>query len=169
MSNGVCMTKIGRAVSNSGPLIHLNEVKSIKVLTVVKEILIPEEVYRETRIRIGKNIRLRQLSSEAKNYAKLIYERYFLDLGEAQALALAKQEGINLFFTDDSDARLVAKYLGLDVHGTVGIILRAYKENIISKKNAKEVIVDLGKISSLYITSDLINYVLKKLDSSRLV
>ena len=46
-----------------------------------------------------------------------------LDEGEAEALALAREERLSLVLVDEKDARRVAVRLGLRVLGTVGILI----------------------------------------------
>ena len=48
-----------------------------------------------------------------------------VDPGEASAIALAHEIEINFLITDDLDARKLATKLGLDIIGTLGILLRA--------------------------------------------
>jgi predicted nucleic acid-binding protein len=48
-----------------------------------------------------------------------------LDRGEAQALALAAQVKADWLLTDDAAARVVASQQGLEVHGSLGVILWA--------------------------------------------
>lgn len=48
-----------------------------------------------------------------------------LDGGEAAAIALASQLGADWFLTDDAAARLLAQQTGLEVHGSLGIVLWA--------------------------------------------
>lgn len=48
-----------------------------------------------------------------------------LDPGEAEAIALAKELGITTLLIDEAAGRSKAMELGLDVVGTIGILLRA--------------------------------------------
>jgi len=48
-----------------------------------------------------------------------------LDRGEAQALALAAQVKADWFLTDDAAARVVASQQGIEVHGSLGVVLWA--------------------------------------------
>jgi len=77
---------------------------------------------------------------------------------------LALQEKADYFLTDDLDARTVANVHGVEAHGTVGIILRAFREKIISKEKAIEKLNGLYAISSLFITKDLIDHIVKSIN-----
>jgi len=46
-----------------------------------------------------------------------------LHYGEAQAIALARQLGSDWLLTDDAAARLLAESQGLEVHGSLGLVL----------------------------------------------
>ena len=92
---------------------------------------------------------------------------YNLDLGEAEAISLALQEKVDYFLTDDLDARQIAKEFKLETHGTIGIILRAFKEKIISKEKTIEKIKELKTNSSLFITQDLISEVVESVKNFR--
>ena len=48
-----------------------------------------------------------------------------LDAGEAEAIALASEIGAGLLLMDESDGRAEARSLGLQVTGTLGVLLRA--------------------------------------------
>lgn len=51
-----------------------------------------------------------------------------LDEGESEAITLAIQERAEVVLLDDSLARLVARRLGLQVTGVVGVLIRAKRE-----------------------------------------
>lgn len=50
-----------------------------------------------------------------------------LHRGEQEALALATKHEDALLLTDDTAARLAAGVLGLGVHGTIGVLIRAIR------------------------------------------
>ncbi|MEK6915416.1 MAG: DUF3368 domain-containing protein [Nanoarchaeota archaeon] len=156
-----------RVVSNTGPIIHLTEISLINSLNLFSIILTSKEVAEELskhKISIPKRIKIKELTSYSKDSTKLFMENYNLDIGESTAIALALQEKINCFITDDLDARNVAKNYYLEVHGTVGIILRAFREKIIDKKTAINKVNELYNKSSLFITKDLVNSVIKSIE-----
>lgn len=152
------------AISNTGPILHLCEINYLKALRIVKNVFVPPEVWRELkRSKIGgklektKFIKTAELGKRGKDLASLLVRKYALDLGEAEAIALAKESNIDLFFTDDLDARDVAKRMELKPHGSVGILLRAHREGILAQKETIDALHKLHSDSSLYITSDLVN------------
>ncbi|MBS3092907.1 DUF3368 domain-containing protein [Candidatus Pacearchaeota archaeon] len=156
-----------KIVSNTGPIIHLNEINFLKALDVFSDILIPEEVANELRknkISILSKIKIVRLTSESKDKAKIITNEHNLDLGEAEAITLALQEKIDYFITDDLEARQIAKKYFIETHGTIGVILRMLKTKLIDKKTAIEKINELKTKSSLFITQDLINEVIKAIN-----
>lgn len=160
------MAKIDRAVLDAWPLIHLSQIDAYDILKVVKKIIIPQGVLEEIKLGSIKlaNIKVVDLSSESKDISKVLSEKYSLGLGESQVIALAKQENIKFIFTDDMDARTVAKSYWFEVHGTIGLALKAFKEGIITKGRAISVVNDLDKKSTLFLTTDLIKYILNEIE-----
>ncbi len=110
-----------------------------------------------------KNILRSSLSLQYKNIAKIITEQYDLDLGEATSIALAQQERISFFFTDDLEAREIAKIFHLEVHGSLGILLRAFREKRIGKDEAISVVKKISTQSSLFLTSDLVRWIIQEI------
>ena len=156
-----------RAVSDTGPIIHLSEINLIKVFDIFSEVAIPEEVEKElknSKILLFKKIRILKLLPDFKDKVKILTNQENLDLGEAFAIVLAIQEKANYFLTDDLDARSVAVKYNLEVHGSIGIILRAFREKIIDKKTAIEKVNELYSKSSLFITRDLVNEVIRAIE-----
>lgn len=165
------MERINSAVFDTGPFIHLHEIDFLKALKLFKKIFIVEEVLNEIKnnkilisnIKKTKSIKLVNLNSTFKDSAKFIAESYYLDLTEAQSISLALQEKAS-FFTDDLDARNAAKDFNLEVHGTVGIILRAYRNGVITKNIAVNKVKELYSNSSLFITKDLVDWIIEQIN-----
>lgn len=61
---------------------------------------------------------------------KLLYE---LDRGEAEVIILAKEKEIREVLIDEKVVRMQAKILGLEVVGTLGLLLRAKKKGVLSE------------------------------------
>jgi len=155
-----------RAVSDTGPVIHLSEINLAKVFDIFQEVAIPEEVEKELKnlkVSIFKKIKILKLLPDYKDKVKVLTNQENLDLGEAFAIVLAMQEKADYFLTDDLDARNVALKYNLQVHGTIGVILRAFRDKIIDKKIAMEKVNELHSKSSLFITKDLVDGVLRSI------
>ncbi|MBS3176659.1 PIN domain-containing protein [Candidatus Woesearchaeota archaeon] len=160
------------AVFDTGPFIHVNEIGSLKILRVIKKIKITLQVAEELRelkneLNIYRHIEVKKLFPQSKDLARYLIEKFDLDLGEATSIALCKQEKISLFFTDDLEAREVAKVFGFEPHGTLAIILRALRERYISKKEASDLVKKIHRQSSLFITSDLIRWIQHEIEKYR--
>ncbi len=131
MWSGDSVARIKNAVLDTGPLTHLGQIDSLKVFRVFQDILLSEDVVRELgdASRLPANCKVSRLKGRAKDMSKLIMEEYGLGAGESTAIALAKQEGASLVFTDDLEAREVARSYGLEPHGTLAIVTRTYREH----------------------------------------
>ena len=126
-------------VSDSSPLIHLSQIGRLSLL---KEffggLLIPPAVYREVviegrgrpgseEVREASWIRVVEIRN---NHLKKLLQ-FILDEGESEAIALALEANASLVLLDDREARIQAKRLGLQVTGTLGVLLRAKKLGLI--------------------------------------
>ena len=161
-----------RVVSDTGPLMHLAEIDLIKAFDAFQEVYAVQEVIIELKRNkvkddVFRKIKPVNLEPKFKDVAEILVNKFSLDLGESQSIALALQEKVAYFLTDDLDARTVANVHGIEAHGTVGIILRAFRENIISKKIAIKKVNELYAMSSLFITKELVEQVIKSIKDFR--
>jgi len=160
------MERIKIAVSDTGPLLHLSEIKAMNLLDIFVQIVIPPEVVEElgkNNISLSVSILPEKMNAESKDYSRSLQERYGIDLGEAESIAIARQKGINLILTDDLDARTLAKRLGFEVHGSLGIVTRAYAVGLIGKDETVRIVTALHKESSLFLTKDLVDWVIGRI------
>ena len=162
-----------RAVSDSGPIIHLAEVNCFHVLRLrIAEVVIPAAIYNEvTRYnRPGSKelkesgIAVIELSEEEKVLAKRLCSTYGIEVGEAEGISLCISRGYDLFFTDDADARDVGELYSIEVHGTAGIIAKAFRSGSLSYEKTKQVMLELHKKSSLYMTQRVYKIVMEMIE-----
>lgn len=150
-----------RAVTDSGPIIHMAEIGLFRALNCF-DLIVPEAVYSEVdkKDAPGKaeisSLRMEKLSGKEKEFAAFIMSKYEIGLGEAETLSIAKNRGIKLVLVDDLDARETAKDIGLEPHGSVGILLRAYRDGKLSKNDTIDGLESLVDNSSLFIPRYLI-------------
>src|SRR3989344_9564974 len=152
-----------KAVIDAGPSLHLVEIGAERALHVFS-LITPSGVVEEVRV-MPKGITV--VDNYDKNLVSALQNEFSLGLGESECIALAKAEKISIFLTDDLDARTTALSLGLEPHGTIGILLKAFKLGLLGKKDAIEFVKRLKSSSSLYITSELVGYILQKIATEK--
>ena len=82
-----------------------------------------------------------------------------IDKGEASAIALALEMTDRTIILDDYKARQIAEKLGLDVTGTLGVIIKAKKKGII---NSVKPYLQKLKSTNFRLTSELEQEALKE-------
>lgn len=120
-----------RGVADSSVLIALSTIGQLELLhqRFPEGILVPHAAWREV-VETGRG---RPGAAEVasvswitvsglqdKNLVSLL--RTELDEGEAEAIALCREQGTEVVLLDEKDARRVARRLGLAVLGTVGVL-----------------------------------------------
>ncbi|MBI2105807.1 hypothetical protein HYT56_03145 [Candidatus Woesearchaeota archaeon] len=151
--------------SDSGPLIHLNEIHSLQLFKIFSKIhittIIKEEI-KKYEIKLPSRFVVDNIN---KDQILLISERYGIDLGESSTIWLCKSLNISIFLTDDLEARETAESLDLSPIGTIGIILRSFREDIIKKEDAIILLKEIYQSSSLFVTSSLIQYAIREINN----
>lgn len=125
-------------VSDSGPLIHLARINKIELLKIFfDEVYIPEAVYNEINSQndlpgskeVEKYGWIKKKIIDHKTAKELLMDR--LDEGESEAIILAKKIDADLLLIDDLAGRNTARNQNIDVMGTLGVLDRASKKNMI--------------------------------------
>jgi len=117
-------------VSDTGPILHLAEAKLLELLQNTGEVHIPQMVDAEMKELHPPWINhkpawivINTLSPDELKGAESLYLAGFMDLGEAEAIMLTKRLKPDWFLTDDVEARIFANSLGIEVHGSLGVVL----------------------------------------------
>lgn len=151
------------AVSNSGPLIHLNEIGQIRLLNLFSSLIVPHSVIEETgRINLKKISIMEVSSKETADFIKTI-RKFKLQKAETDALYLANKFSF-IFLTDDLEARNAANKLNIEVHGSLGIIALAYKKGLINLEIAKQLVIELYNNSTLFLTKAIVELAIKEME-----
>ena len=119
-----------RIVSDSGPLLHLSEARALQVLELTGDVYVPRQVVGEVAClvadwRTPTWMSVEPLLEPYVSEAVAWQQAGLLHAGKAAAMALARQVGADWLLTDDAAARLFASALGIEVHGSLGILLWA--------------------------------------------
>jgi uncharacterized protein len=118
-----------RAVTNSTCLIGLERIERLDILPqVFNSVFAPPAVAKEVRTSLD------WLKVQAvANPSVVIALRTQMDEGEAEAISLALELENVLLILDDKKARRVAQQMSLKVIGTVGMLLRAKRQEVIAE------------------------------------
>ncbi len=155
-----------KVIVNSTPLIALCHVNRLDVLKeLYGEVTIPQAVYDE--ISVKENSVCKKTVDEALEWihvqkiqnimAKAMFKSQLHD-GEVEVMILAKEQDADIVIIDDQNAKKYAKYLGLPVTGTLGILIRAKQEGYIAELKP---ILDVMVQNGIYIKTGLIEHCLE--------
>jgi predicted nucleic acid-binding protein len=115
-------------ISDTTCLIGLTNIGQINILRdLYGSIIITPEVMKEYGAPLPEWI----VTKEVKDIRKIALFDKFLGLGEASAIALAMETENSMLIVDDRRARQYALDLGLEIIGTFGLLILAYKNGII--------------------------------------
>jgi predicted nucleic acid-binding protein len=144
-----------RLVTDTGPVLHLHEAGALHLLSLIGEIFLPPMVAAELHSLVPSlppnQAKIQILSAPAQRRASEWTAAGLLHSGEAEALALSLELKPDWFLTDDAAARLMAEQLGIEVHGSIGVVLWAAVNKLAKKSEAETFLSGLEK-SSLWMS-----------------
>ena len=123
-----------KAIADTSALIALEKINLLDVLSkIYSEIILPEAVISEFGTPAINCYSVRKVESPL---VKLLCDNLNLGKGESEVIALSKDTGVRIII-DDLKARKIAETLGLNIAGTIGILLKAEKLGLIESAYAK--------------------------------
>ena len=154
-----------RVIVNTTPIIVLAEIGKLELLKeLYGEITIPTAVYNEVlEKKDAASLQLEKASgwihveiiNSPESYA--MYKAK-LHAGEVEVMILAQQDPkADLLIIDDNAAKKTAKFLGLTVTGTMGVLLRAKREGLIDKVAP---LLDKIRENGFYLSEKVVDMVL---------
>ncbi|MCL5429436.1 MAG: DUF3368 domain-containing protein [Chloroflexi bacterium] len=148
-------------VCDTGPLLHLSEAGAIHLLRLAGEVLIPPLVAEEfmaasSKQKIPKWVAIHQLDQSLRERVSQWIDGREVNPGEAQAIGLALHLKSDWLLTDDALVRKFAETLGLEVHGSLGLLLWAVAAKHIGGREARQFLNGLNR-SSLWISKRVMN------------
>lgn len=154
-----------KVIVNSTPMIILGKTGLIEVLhKLFGEITIPEAVYDEITFKSDVASRLIKESDWIKiahigsTVDRSMYKSK-LHAGEVEVMMLAQEDsGDILVVIDDNAAKKTAKYLGLKVTGTLGILIMAKRRGHI---DSVKKVIGLMKRHGFFVSERIENMALK--------
>jgi predicted nucleic acid-binding protein len=145
--------KVKIIVCDAGPVIHLHEAGILSLLRKIGEVFVPQRVQSEvsSTIHFEKDwpewLQVISLSRNELKEAEMWTKIGDLHEGEAEAFVLARTLKVDWLLTDDSSARYFASNMGLEVHGSLGIVLWNVAHKYLSTKEGISALRSLRKTS----------------------
>lgn len=162
-------TKFAVVVADAGPLIHLDELAALDVLSDCTAVFVPNAVWLEVQRHRPQalqqsNVKLiRQRPPPPSIKINAITALYTLHHGEREALALCLDHAIKVLLSDDTAARLAAKNLNITTHGTLGLLIRAVRNRLLTPAEVLELLTIVPKQTTLHIRPSLLNEIIARL------
>ena len=160
-------------ICDAGPIIHLDELGQLALLEDFAAVYVPTQVWNEVTthrpsalIVAAKQFKKIDVSITPESLFTSVAPSFSLDLGEQAALVLMKEYPEAIFLTDDAAARLAAITLGYQVHGSIGILLRAIRRNQLTKDAVMRLLKELPSRSTLYVRKGLLDEIIVQLERS---
>lgn len=164
------MAATDEVICDAGPLIHLDELSALDLLTDFSAVFVPRDVWAEVErhrpealSRAGVGLLQTTVQVEADPAVDTLIQTLSLGAGEQAASLLARQHPSALLLTDDAAARLAAEGLDLRVHGTLGILIRAVRRGQRTPQEIVELLGSLPARSSLHIRAEFLASVVSQL------
>jgi predicted nucleic acid-binding protein len=170
------MDKIDLAViADAGPVIHLDELGCLYLLADFGRVIIPEAVWMEVQrhrplalASVGDWL-VCQSPIQSSPVVMALAPLYSLHAGEQEALHLCAEFGGHcLLLTDDTAARMAAKSLGIEAHGTLGLLIRAIRRQCLTKSDVLVLLREVPHRTTLHIRPALLAEVISDVEANPL-
>lgn len=160
-------------VSDTTPLISLMKAEALAILEpLFNEVLIPDAVFSELTTNPdfsdeAETIRscsfIKIVTVKEQQSVELLQRATGLDLGESEAIIYADSIKADVLLMDETRGRQVARTMGIYYMGTIGVLLFAYEEKVLSASDVVEILNRL-KNANRHISEDLIQYAISKIN-----
>ncbi len=159
----------GMAVCDAGPIIHLDELDSLDLISDFHPLIITKSVqleitkHRQSALHHKRIVfKVIDIITPPEPRLLILSKALSLDKGELESLSLIQENPDAIFLTDDAAARLAAEELGYKVHGTIGIILRAIRKKIRTPKDVVKLLNRIPKDTTLFLRPSLLEKIIQK-------
>ena len=159
-------------VSDATPIISLLKIDQLHLLHgLFQEMFIPQAVYDELTLnpvfekeamQIKECSFITKVEVGEESSVNLFQRVTGLDRGESEAIIYTDSIGADLILMDEIKGRKIAVQVGLRVMGTLGILLEAYEQGLISKEEIFSGL-DILKNSGRYISEALYKQLTEKI------
>ena len=140
-------------VCDAGPVIHLQEAGLLHLLyacgTLSVPVLVQEEICANSSMEFiwPHWINVIRLDAKAIQHANFLSRSSDLHGGESEAFVLCETLKADWLLTDDAAARLFAATLGMEVHGSLGVVLWNVAHHHLDQEQGLSALTALSKTS----------------------
>ena len=153
-----------RETTDTGPLIHLEEINAEKVWNLFPAINVPDVVIAEIKFQPtegnqtikDKRFKVVKTNNKILKISKRLFDEYDMGKNDSIILAHSIYNESEMLFTDDLELRNIARLEGVKPVGTAGILYLAFLYDMITYDALFEYLDLLVTDSSLFITRDII-------------
>lgn len=159
-------------ISDTTPIISLLKINQLELPHhLFGEVQIPDAVYEEliSNAKFQKEAEkilraeyIKKVIVEDKKSVTLLRRATGLDAGESEAIILSDEIKADLLLMDELKGRQVAKQMGLNIMGTVGILMTAFDEELLSAEEIEQCI-DVLRSNGRHISEKLYEQLMEKI------
>lgn len=134
-------------ISDTTPIISLLKINRLNLLEkLFGEVLIPNAVYNEltTNKRFSDEAELiihasyiKTVSVSNPEAVRILRMATGLDQGESEAVVLTDELKADILLMDEAKGRTISTQMGITVMGTIGLLISAYEDNLITSEEAR--------------------------------
>lgn len=134
-------------ISDTTPIISLLKINRLNLLEkLFGEVLIPNAVYNEltTDKRFSDEAELvihasyiKTVSVSNPEAVRILRMATGLDQGESEAVVLTDELKADILLMDEAKGRTISTQMGITVMGTIGLLISAYEDNLITSEEAR--------------------------------
>ena len=142
-------------VSDTTPIISLLKIKRLDLLEKsFGEVLIPNAVYEELIaderfMEEAKTIReasyVKNVSVSNPEAVRILRMATGLDRGESEAIVLTDELKADILLMDEAKGRKISGQMGIRIIGTIGLLISAYEDRLITAEEARKCIDELQR------------------------
>lgn len=158
-------------VCDAGPLIHLDELGSLDLLSDFVKVLVPNAVWLEVENHrpgalLNPDVPLQRVNPEGAVPPELnaLAQIFTLHAGEWDALRVAMEIPQGILLSDDTAARMAARNLHIETHGTIGILIRSIRRKQRTKEEVLSVLRSLPERTTLHMKRSLLDQVISMVE-----
>lgn len=133
--------------------------------------LIPEAVYYELTSNARFKVEAEEIQAcdfiervkvERSESVDLLRKATGLDKGESEAIIYTDESGADLLLMDEAKGRQVAKQMGFNIMGTLGLLMAAHNRGLLQKEEIVKC-MDILRYSGRHISETLYKQLIEKL------